>query len=329
MKNKWLDKLNNNPIPWLLDSNPWTRYNTLINLLEKPLNSDEVIKAGKSLYNDKKIITLINETKNWFNKSFTRHNAPNMTHYKLRMLCDFGFTIDNEDIKQIVDKVHKHMDNDLFAVRQELPEKVFKKSDPYADTWYALPCDSPIITYILYKLGCRDEKVLKSVDIIKSKWDSQKGWFCNFFFVISQFNKLQIGCPMAGIMALEVFSLLDELKEAVFIKNAYAPVLFHKDCKKIIYYFGRSKKFWAFKYPFIWYNALYLADVLTRFNNLKNSDVVKELINWIINSQDEAGRFKPSSIFMIYKDWDFGNKKEASPWITYLCCRILKRYYNG
>lgn len=73
---------------------------------------------------------------------------------------------------------------------------------------------------------------------------------------------------------------------------------------------------------------MYLADVLTRFDFLKDEPVVKELIDWIIDSQDENGRFKPTSVFMNYKGWDFADKKNSSPWITFLCCRILKQYYD-
>lgn len=58
---------------------------------------------------------------------------------------------------------------------------------------------------------------------------------------------------------------------------------------------------------------MYLADVLTRFDFLKKEKLVKELIDWIEKSQDENGRFKPTSMFIDYKGWGFANKKESSP----------------
>ncbi|MBN1186799.1 MAG: hypothetical protein JXB49_31260 [Bacteroidales bacterium] len=133
---------------------------------------------------------------------------------------------------------------------------------------------------------------------------------------------------MAGLMTLELLSALPELKESEFAKNAFAPLKFHFEYGKSIYFFGRSKKFWTIKYPFVWYNALYMADVLSRFHFCKDDPLMKELINWILSKQDEKGLFKPTSMFQAYKDWDFSNKKEASPWITFLCCRILKRFYD-
>ncbi len=49
MKNKWLEKLKRNPIPWLLESNPWTRHRTLIDLLNYPETDNEVVKAKADL----------------------------------------------------------------------------------------------------------------------------------------------------------------------------------------------------------------------------------------------------------------------------------------
>ena len=73
---------------------------------------------------------------------------------------------------------------------------------------------------------------------------------------------------------------------------------------------------------------IYLADVLTRFDFLRDNSLVGELVSWIEESRDEQGRFRPTSTWMAYKEWDFANKKEASPWITLLCSRILKRWYR-
>ncbi|MDA3850385.1 MAG: hypothetical protein PF447_03855 [Spirochaetaceae bacterium] len=42
------------------------------------------------------------------------------------------------------------------------------------------------------------------------------------------------------------------------IRRAIEPLIYHRELGKSLYYFGRSKKFWTFKYPFVWYNALYI-----------------------------------------------------------------------
>jgi len=330
---KWLNKLNDNPIDWLLESNPWTRYRTLTDLLEYEKDSKEVNEAHACLIKDKSIIKLIQETSEWMPKAATRNNDPQITYFKLRMLSEFGLDMNDPGIDDIYKKATKHIQEDIFACKGRIPERPekgheFVKPDLAADVWHISPCNSPVITYSLYGLGYRTDMVMKSIDKLKSFWDSEIGWFCHFFFVEGQHKKVKSGCPIAGMMALDVFSVLPELKESIFSKNAYAPILFHKVFGKTLYYFGRSKKFWTLKYPFAWYNGLYLADVLSRFDFLKKSPVLQECIDWIIQNQDKNGRFKPTSIYMPYKDWDFGNKKEPSPWITLLSCRVLKRYFG-
>src|SRR6056297_105156 len=327
---KWLEKLNGNPIEWLIQSNPWTAYRTRIDLLDEREDSEAVQKAREGCLEDESIKQLINKTKDWMPKAPTRNNDPKISYFKLRMLADFGLKSTDKDIKEISDKATAHVENSLFACRGSIPEKpkkgeTFTKPDPFEDAWHISPCNSPMITYSLLALGFRTEVVMMSVERLRELWEDETGWFCHLFFVEGQFKREKSGCPMAGLMALEVFSQIEDLKESQYAENAFAPLNVHKQLGKSLYYFGRSKKFWTFKYPFVWYNALYLGDVLSRFTFLKASPLLKECVDWIVGSQDEQGRFKPTSIFMPYKGWDFGNKKEPSPWITLLCCRILKR----
>jgi len=330
MDNRWKNRLRVDPLPWLLESNPWTKYRVLIDLMEFSITSKQALEAKKELIEAPYIKSLIADTAQWFPAAATRHNDPKLSHYKLRVLSDFGLTVNDDGINEIINKACKHTENGLFSFRQELPEKKkgFQKADPDADEWHALPCDSPLITYCLLRMGHKTDQVIHSIELIKEKWNNDKGWFCHFFFVEGMYKKLQIGCQMAGLMALELFSLIPELKESEYSKYAYEPIRFHREYGKSMYYFGRSKKFWTLKYPFVWYNALYLAEVLTRFDFLKDDELVGELIHWIEVSQDDEGKFTPTSMFMNYKGWDFANKKEPSPWVTYLCCNILKRYYG-
>jgi len=329
MNEAWLSKLNENPIDWLLSSNPWTKYMTLIDLLETPQDSEVVIQAKKELAEAPFVSQLIHEAAGWFAVPPKRHDDSKMSHYQLKMLADFGFMESDDLIKPIVDLAMNHVDGGTFAIKQALPERGSNvEIDDNFDEWHALPCDSPLISSTLYRLGNRSEALMKSIDIIKEKWMSETGWFCHLFFVNSQFKKHQVGCMMAGLEALELFSLLPGGVDREILGKAFKPLQYHRDFGKSLYYFGRSKKFWTLKYPFVWYNALYVADVLSRFDIFRGEAVLKEIIDWILESQNEQGRFKPTSKFMHYGKWDFANKKEESPWMTYLCCRILKQYYR-
>lgn len=330
MNTEWKTKLNADPIPWLLESNPWTRYRTMIDLLDYPVDNDDITDTLSNLVSHPQIQQLMDTAGQWFPQSVTRHNVPTLSHYTLATLVEFGLTVKHPLIKKLVDKVLMKWEDGAIAIRQTLPEKGngFTKPDPNADEWHAMPCDSPLITSVLLEAGVNDNRLDKSISLIQKRWSDPNGWFCHFFFVEGQFKKMQIGCPMAGLLALHLFSRTAMTVPKDIILNAFAPLDFHFKSGKSLYFFGRSKKFWTLKYPFVWYNALYLADVLTRFEILKTKPMIKELIDWLLSQQNDEGRFKPTSMFMTYKGWDFANKKEPSPWMTMLCCRILKNYYE-
>lgn len=329
-KLNWYEKLKGDPLPWLLEGEPWTHYKTMTDLLDFSETDKNVIQVKNELDNHPQIQSLIGNAAKWFPESITRHNVADLSHYQLMMLGEFGLTIKNDKILELCRIAGSHREKDGFAIRQTLPEKGAGSgnTDPNVTEWHSLPCDMPIITYSLLLSGFQDSIMAKNIEILKKNWENSTGWFCHFFFVEGIFKKLKAGCPMAGVMALQVFSLIPELRESIYSKNAFEPIKYHYESGKSLYFFGRGKKFWTLKYPFIWYNALYLADVLTRFQFLKGHPLVEELVQWIINSQDDTGRFKPTSIFMCYKDWEFSNKKMPSRWMTFLCCRILKRFYS-
>lgn len=326
MENHWKQPLKGDPTAWLLGSNPWTVYQTMQHLVH---TEDAVFAdAKRHLLADVRIQHLIQEAARWFEVPPKRHDDAKMSHYQLKMLADFGLTVADPVIADIVEMAKSHMDQDYFAIKQALPERGSEVIlDDSFDQWHALPCDAPVILTTLYRLGDRSESLMKAISAMQKAWLEPSGWFCHLFFVDSQFKKHGAGCMMAGLMALELFSLLPDV-DSKSIEHAFSTLVYHKDFGKSLYYFGRSKKFFTYKYPYVWYNALYMADVVSRYPQFRETDLMKELMTWLLDGQDEAGRYKPTSMFMHYKGWDFANKKEVSPWLTFLVCKILKQYYQ-
>ncbi len=309
---------------WLLNSTPYTRYRTLTDLMEYNRDDQMVRVARLNILQDSGVKNLLNELLPWFDKSSKQYDDAAMPHYKLRMLADFGLTVSDPGIAEIVEEIKKHRRDGMFAIRQYLPDRQIAKSEE----WLAFPCDSTLLTYTLLALKVDDEELSYTIDRLKKHWIVTDGWFCNLFFVNSQYKKLRIGCPMAGLMTLEVFSELTNFQQSEIVRNAFEPLKVHRDMGTSLYFFGRSKRFWSFKYPFVWYNAFYMADVLSRFEIFKKDPLFTEIIDWIENSFDNKGKIMATSMFRTYNDWEFANKKNPSPWLTFLAYRILKRYYS-
>lgn len=52
---------------------------------------------------------------------------------------------------------------------------------------------------------------------------------------------------------------------------------------------------------------------------------LQEMVKIITTKMDMNGFYTAESVRRAWKDWDFGQKKEPSRWITFLVYRILKR----
>lgn len=110
-------------------------------------------------------------------KAASRNNDPKLSYFILRMLSDFGINADDKGIVGIKERASLHMEDNVFACRGRIPErmekgKAFQKPDSYEDMWHTSPCNSPIISYSLLALGFEDEAVLASADAIKTVWDN-------------------------------------------------------------------------------------------------------------------------------------------------------------
>jgi hypothetical protein len=316
----------NNPVMddstlrWLISSNPWTSYLARTELLDEKLTAPARSRCISDIVAHPLVSGVLDELTAYFPYVAKSHTDAKLTHYKLRMLSDFGLK-KQDGLDQLIQSVKERRDGDFFAIRQHLP----LKDAGDGGEWNALPCDSPLLTYTLMKLGDHDSLLGRQVDCLKEMWQTEKGWFCHLPFVNGQYKREQIGCPMAGLHALEVFSLNETLKESEFAQNAFKTLARHYESGRSIYYFGRGRRFFTFKYPFVWYNALYVADVLSRFEFAKKHAVMEQLSAWIRDGCMNDGTYKATSVYLEYRDWEFGSKKDASPWITFLCGRILKR----
>ena len=90
-----------------------------------------------------------------------------------------------------------------------------------------------------------------------------------------------------------------------------------------MFYMGTD--FRKLKAPMVWYDLLHVSDVLTRFSFFLKDARLREMVELVEAKADTEGRYTPESVWTAWKDWDFGQKKIPSPWLTLLAWRVLKR----
>ena len=69
------------------------------------------------------------------------------------------------------------------------------------------------------------------------------------------------------------------------------------------------------KLPFIWYDLLHVVEVLSQVPAIRTDSRLQEMFA-LIKSKETAAGYIPESVYQPYKDWDFGQKKAPSDWMT-------------
>ncbi|MBN1998250.1 hypothetical protein JW935_11895 [candidate division KSB1 bacterium] len=72
----WQTRLKGDPLPWLLSAAPWTRYRTMLDLLDYEMIHPDVQKCYSDMIRHPKIQELSSRASWWFPDSVTRHNVP-------------------------------------------------------------------------------------------------------------------------------------------------------------------------------------------------------------------------------------------------------------
>lgn len=322
-------EINEKNVDWLLKNDPWVEYNTRINLLNQSQSDVATINAKEKLVKHPFVQMILKELCDWPGYPLKRHNDVKHLTHKLSFLTDLGLTInDNEILTETVDKIFNNQSEEgAFQIIANIPVH-FGGSGNDEIAW--MLCDAPTVLYSVIKLGIYDDiRVNKAIKQIINLIH-ENGWPCAASPKFGKFKgpgKKDDPCPYANLISLKVLAnhpkWIDHKASKIGAEILLS--LWEQRNERKPYLFGMGTDFKKLKAPLHWYDILHVTDVLTRFKWLRKDERLLEMINIILSKVDENGRYTAESVWRAYKDWDFGQKKEPSAWITYLVCSILKR----
>jgi hypothetical protein len=317
------------PIEWLLASDePWTRYSTLIDLLDRPEDDREVQAARSDMLNHPQVRGLIDEAATWPGFALKRHNDAKHPLYALSTLADFGIRADDPGMSPAIEAVMAHQsDEGPFQTKLRLYER-FGGIDGEYWTWMA--CDAPTLLYALLSFGLGDDdRVQRALHHLVSLVEDN-GWRCKAAAELGDFKgpgKREDPCPIATVYALKALSLVPELLNSPVSRAGSEMLLWHwgPQCERKLFLFGVGTFYRRLKYPLVWYDILHVAEVLSRFSFVHSDLRFCDIVNTITERADEQGRYTAASMYRAWKRWSFADKKTPSPWLTFLVLRIQRR----
>jgi hypothetical protein len=315
-------------VKWLLEGDPWVEYRTRIDLMDQSENEAEVLRARKKMLNHPRIKSLLKELENWPGKVISSHKSAGQPFHKLSFMADLGLREENPQICNIIEKVYTHKSQEGPF---QLPTNISTHfGGSGQDEWAWALCDAPIIIYSLTKFGLgKDEQIQNAVHYLAGLV-RENGWPCTVSKELGKFRgpgRKDDPCPYATLVMLKMLSQLEEWKDSREARIGTESLLnlWEMSREKHPYMFYMGTDFRKIKAPFIWYDILHVLEVLSQFEWLRNDRRLFEMVEIVRSRKDGEGKYLPESEWSAWKGWDFGQKKQASRWLTFLVLRILKR----
>jgi hypothetical protein len=314
---------------WLLAApEPWTRYRTLLDLLDRPASDPEVIEARREMLAHPQVRELMATASTWGESPFKRHNDASHPVYALSTLADFGLQSCDPGMPEIIDKVLTHQSPQ--GAFQSLVNIAPAFGGSGEDQWTWMACDAPTLLYALQALGLgADACIQRAVDHLL--WlATVDGWKCAAAPEVGKFRgpgRKSDPCPIATVYALKALALRPDLHTSPAAHAGTEMLLRHWAAPRgqKYYLFGVGSDFRKLKYPFVWYDLLHVADVLSRFLFAHADPRYQQMVAAIAAQADVEGRYTASSMYQSWKGWSFADKKIPSPWLTFLAWRIQRR----
>lgn len=315
-------------LPWLLEGEPWVVYRTWLDLLGQPEDAPEVQSARQAMLQHALVQGLVADLTEWPEPRLNSHKSAHHSLHKLAFLADLGLCQDDPGMASVTASILEHQSaQGPFQVLMNIsPTYGGSGQDELA---WAL-CDAPLLAYSLVRLGLGSDPCVRCAIQHLVSLERENGWPCAVSPELGKWRgpgKKDDPCPYANLLMLQLLALLPEYQDSPAAHSGAetALTLWEQSLERHPYMFYMGTDFRKLKAPFIWYDILHLSDVLARFDWLRQDPRLREMADLILSKADGQGRYLPESVWVSWKDWDFGQKKTPSRWLTFLALRLSRR----
>ncbi len=313
-------------INWLLKSDTYVQLAVRKNLLNH--SKLELNKLTTSVLSDNRIRQYLNDVADFNSMLVTNHKNPDLPIHKLIFLLEVGLDVDVPEISMAIQIILQNKNEDGIPRSMTNIPKHFGGSGEDTLAW-AL-CDAPLMLYALLKAGVEyDSQVKRGVEYIIGLYRNN-GFPCTVSKELGKFRgpgRKTDCCPYATLLILKLISIIPEYKQSKFANSIIDILLdlWEESQQQHPYMFYMGNDFRKLKAPSLWYDIVSLANCLSHFEYARKDKRFIEILNIIENKANSEFQFVPESIYRKCMEWDFGQKKIPSPWLTYLCVSIFER----
>lgn len=307
-------------------SEPWLQYAIRIHLLGE--KREDLVDLKQVAIKDAKIQSYLHDITNFHNAIVRNHKDPDLSIHKLLYLLDIGLETDSPEIESAVKQIMSHKDkNGVYQSMTNIPPHYGGRGE---DTFGWCLCDAPLLLLALQKAKVDYQRHIKQgVEHLMGLYGEQ-GFPCSVSEEHGTFRgpgRKDDCCPFATLIMIKLLSEIDEYRDSDLVKGGIEVLLslWENSRERHPYMFYMGTDFRKLKAPAMWYDIVSVADCLSKFDCIASDSRFLEMLAWIQGKQNTDGLYVPESVYQKCKGWDFGQKKAVSPYLSYLCLRLLRR----
>jgi hypothetical protein len=317
----------NPPVEWLLEGEPWVVYRTQVDLLGRPESDPQVVLSRQALLADGQVQRLLAGLADWPGRVISSHKSASQPFHRLTFLADLGLKATDPGMEALVSRIMEHQSVEgPFRLPTNIPQH-FEGSGQ--DEWAWALCDAPLLCYALVKFGQEnDPRVQLAIQHLLALV-RDNGWPCAVSRELGAFRgpgRKDDPCPFANLAMLKLLSQTEWRDSPASRTGAETLLtLWSESAVRHPYMFFMGTDFRKLKVPLVWYDILHVLDVLSLFPWLRQDGRLLGMLDILKSKADTQGRFTLESIWTAWKDWEFGQKRAPSRWLTVLAWRIIQR----
>lgn len=301
-------------VDWLLEDNSWLKFAVETQLLGKKAEPSLVIADS----NIQTIIARLKDPNIGVSSLKSRkitYTSTGNAFWDLFFLSDIGLRVEDIHIQAEFESILDLQQEDgTFILQTDMKSGYF--------------CIPTIVLTSLVKMGCENEPhILRFIEKIFETQRLDGGWHCALNRATGKKLQDSESCPMDNLNILMLLGQYDVYRKDERLNGAIDLLLTH--WKKRMdpwrpYGFGIGNDFLKLRYPAVKYGILRVLDVLSLYPYAIASTEFNEMYECVMKKAID-GKFLAESVSRSYSEFDFGQTKRYSRWITFLIYRIQKR----
>ena len=313
-------------IAWLLEGPLWLQAQVHTDLLGQPETGAALMRQAAAT--DPDLHAIIQRLQSFPAEPITSHKSAGHALHQLVFLADIGVTMADEGIVPVTERILARAAPDGPLRMPMTIGQEYGSSGAFQFAW-AL-CDTPLQLYALARFGLGEHPAVQKAAAKLAGLARDNGWPCAVSPEVGNWRgpgRKEDPCPYANLMMLKALAHTPGYTDHAGVRNGveFALTLWVERRERHPYMFFMGTDFTKLKAPLVWYDILHMLDVLTRFAWVRSDPSLLDMAAQVQAKADEQGRYTPELVWMAWKDWEFGQKKMPSRWLTFLVLRVLKR----